>query len=211
MNVTEDDRPPADPAASLRLIEQQRAEAGRRLSPDPRTLFWPWGLAWLIGFMLFFLRYGPEGRVFLDMPSWLPLTVLLGLIVAAGVLTAVAGARAGRHVRGASSRQGVMYGLTWSVAFAGLVVVLARVSDLLPEAEATLLWAGATVALTGALHMAGGALWDDRGLFVLGVTISVVNVVGVLAGTGWHSLVVAVAGGGGMLVAGYVGWVRWRR
>jgi hypothetical protein len=67
------------------------------------------------------------------------------------------------------------------------------------------------VALTGVLHMAGGALWNDRILYVLGVSISAVNVVGIIIGPGWHALIVAVLGGGGMLVAGLVSWLRMAR
>ena len=211
MASQDDELPPADPAESLRLIERERSETERSLTPDPRFLLWPWGLAWLIGFTLYFLRFGPDDRIFVDMPSWLPLTVLLSLILAAGVVTGVVGARAGRSITGPSSQQGLMYGITWSVAFAGVAVVLSRVSDLLPVAEANLLWAGTMVAITGALHMAGGAIWHDRSLFALGAWTSVVNVGGVLAGPGWHSLIVAVLGGGGMLVAGTLSWLKLHR
>ena len=211
MNTADDELPPADPAESLRLIARERAATGRQLTPDPRLLLWPWGLAWLIGFGVYFLRFGTDGRVFVDLPEFLPLTVLLGLIAVAGIITGVAGARAGRQVSGPSSRQGAMYGFTWSVAFIGMAVLLSRISDLLPVPSANLLWAGAMVALTGALHMAGGALWNDRTGYILGIWISVVNVVGILLGAGWHALIVAVLGGGGMIVAGFVAWLRMAR
>src|SRR5688572_26183899 len=103
MNTADDELPPADPAESLRLIARERAAAGRGLTPDPRLLLWPWGLAWLIGFGVFFLRFGPDDRVFVDMPEFLPLTVLLGLITLAGIVTGIVGARAGRQVTGPSS------------------------------------------------------------------------------------------------------------
>jgi hypothetical protein len=208
MNTTDDELPPADPAASLRLIAQERAATQRRLIPDPRLQLWPWGFAWLVGFGVFFLRFGPDNRVLVDMPTWVPLTVLLGLITLAGVITGVVGARAGRHVTGPSSRQGAMYGFTWSVAFAAMAVLLSRLSHLLPVPEANLLWAGAMVAVTGILHMAGGAIWNDRDLYVLGVSINVVNVAGIIAGPGWHALIIAVLGGGGMLAAGLISWLR---
>jgi hypothetical protein len=208
MELTDDDRPPADPLA---LIAHERAAAEHRLTPDPRLILWPWGFAWLIGFTLFFLRHGPGGRVYLDMPGWLPLVTLLGVLTIAGVLSAVVGVRAGRHVSGSSSRRGAMYGITWSVAFFAMSTALSRVSGELPDGTAALLWAGVMVGLTGALHMAGGAIWDDRSLFLLGAFVSVANVAGLIAGPGWHSLVMAVAGGGGMLIAGFVGWLRWRR
>jgi hypothetical protein len=211
MNTTDDDPPPADPAESLRLIARERAATERRLTPDPRLLLWPWGLAWLIGFGFFFLRFGPGGRVFVDMPSFVPLTVLLGLVALAGITTGIVGARAARQTSGPTSRQGAMYGITWSVAFMGMATLLSRLSHLLPVPEANLLWAGAMVALTGALHMAGGAVWNDRSSFVLGASISVINVIGILVGPGWHALIVGVLGGGGMLVAGLLSWLRMPR
>ena len=59
--------------------------------------------------------------------------------------------------------------------------------------------------------MAGGAVWLDRDLFRLGVWISVINMIGAFAGPGWHALIMAVAGGGGMLVAGAIARRRQRQ
>ena len=208
MAPNEDDDQPMDPAESLRLIERERAEAERNLIPDPRLFLWPWGFAWLIGFTVYFLRFGPDGRVFVDMPQWVPLIVLLGALIAAGVVTGITGARAGRWISGPSSAQGAMYGISWSIAFVGMSVVLGRVSDYLPGPQQNLLWAGAMVGLAATLHMAGGAIYNDRTLFGVGAYISVINVIGVLIGPGWHSLILAVAGGAGMLVAGFLSWAR---
>ena len=208
MDLNEDDRPPADPLA---VIAQERAEAERRLTPDPRLFLWPWGFAWLLGFLLMFLRYGPDGRSLVDLPAWLPLTVLLLLMIAAGVVSGVGGARAGRHVTGPSSRQGALYGISWGLAFTGMSTVLAQFNGVLTEEQNGLLWAGTMVGLAGALHMAGGAMFGDRNLFLLGAAVTVINLVGVLFGAGWHSLIIALAGGGGMLFVGFIGWLRWKR
>jgi hypothetical protein len=211
MNLSDDDLPPANPAESLRLIERERAETELSITPDPRAFLWPWGFAWVVGFTLYFLRYGPGDRVFVDMPGWLPLAVLLTLILAAGIFTGWYGAQLSRHISGPSNRQGVMYGVTWSVAFAGMTVVLSTTNNLLSDAHSNLLWAGAMVAVTGIMHMAGGAIWNDRSLFALGLWTSVINVVGIFVGAGWHSLILAVLGGGAMLVAGTWQWLRLRR
>ncbi|MBU2667731.1 transporter [Actinoplanes bogorensis] len=210
MTPIDDDAPPLNPAESLALIERERRNVGRDLSPDPRVMFWPWGIAWLVGFAFFFLRFGPDGRVFVDMPQWLPLAVLPVLMIVAGIVTGIAGSRVSGRVSGPSNRQGIMYGISWSIAFTGFSILFAQFSQLLPEEKSGLLWAGGMVALTGALHMAGGAVWNDRDLFVLGAWTSLINIVGILIGPGWHSLIVAVAGGGGMIAAGIVGWVRMR-
>lgn len=208
--IDDDHLPPADPAESLRLIHQEQANLARTLTPDPRWMYWPWGVAWLIGFGALFLRYAPDGRELVAMPDWLPLAILGVLLISAGVVTGVVGGRAARQVAGPSSRQGLMYGLTWSLAFAGMSVVLSQFNGALPDDRLELLWGGAMVALTGALHMAGGAIWNDRRLFILGAWTTLVNVVGISFGVGWHSLIVAVAGGGGMLLLGLVGWLRAR-
>ena len=198
----DEDLPPADPAESLRLIEQERARAERNLTPDPRLFLWPWGLAWLIGFGVLFLRFGPDGRVFVDLPEWLPLALLAVLMIAAGLSSGILGARSSRDLHGPSSSQGAMYGITWSAAYTGVSVVLSQVTEFLPPAQQNLMWSGASVALAGALHMAGGAVFNNRPLFLLGAWIGAVNVIGVLIGPGWHALIVSIAGGGGMLVAG---------
>jgi len=198
------------PPESLRLIRAEQANLARTLIPDPRLMYWPWGIAWLIGFGVLFLRFAPGGRVLVHMPAWVPSTILLALLIAAGITTGIAGGRAGRHIAGPSSRQGLMYGLTWSIAFSGMSIVFAQFTAELPDARQSLLWGGGMVALTGALHMAGGAMWNDRALFVLGAWTSVVNVVGILFGAGWHPLIVAVLAGGGMLVFGQIGWQRLR-
>jgi len=211
MAPNDDDLPPADPAESLRLIERERAETERTITPDPRGLLWPWGFAWVLGFGAFFLRYGPDNRTFVDLPDWLPLTLLLVLFVAAGAFTGWFGSRISRSISGPSNRQGAMYGIAWSLAFAGMSAVLSTTNDLLPDPNAAMLWAGVMVALTGAMHMAGGAIWNDRNLFLLGAWTSVVNVIGIIAGFGWHALILAVLGGGGMLLVGTLQWLRLQR
>lgn len=211
MHPDDDDQPPATPAETLLLIRRQQAEAARQLTPDPRLVYWPWGLAWLIGFGLFFLRFGPDDRVFVDLPDWLPLTSLFVLLTAAGVVSAISGARAYGQVTGDSARRGQWYGFAWTLGFVSYGVILSRVTDHLPDDLARLLWAAVAVFLTGVLHLAGGAIWLDRNLFRLGVWLIVINIVGVYTGPGWHALIVAVAGGGGMLIGGTVAWLNSNR
>jgi hypothetical protein len=207
----DDDLPPADAATALRLIKEQQAEAARRLNPDERLIFWPWGLAWLIGFGLLFLRFGPDGRVFVDMPRWLPLTALFVLLVAAAAISGIAGARAYGQVTGDSTRRGMWYGVAWFLSYLAMFATLIQVTDHLPGEQAGLLWSATAVGITGTLHMAGGAIWLDRDLFTLGVWLTTINIGGVLAGPGWHALIIALAGGGGMLLAGAVAWRKGRQ
>src|SRR5688500_13285933 len=78
--TTDEDLPPASPAESLRLIREQRARAARSLTPDPRTIYWPWSFSWLVGFGAFCLRYGSDGDGLVDMPDWVPRATLFSLM-----------------------------------------------------------------------------------------------------------------------------------
>jgi hypothetical protein len=208
--MTDDEAPPS-PADSLRMIQTEQASAVRMIRPDPRLLFWPWGVAWLIGFGLLFLRFGPDDRVTVAMPDWLPLTVLYVLMGIAFVVTGWAGARVNRHIAGTSQRQGLYYGLAWFAAYFTVGVAAGRVSDLLPADEVGLLWAGLSIGVVGVLYIAGAAIWQSRDMFLLGAWLTVTNVIGVIVGPGWHSLIAAIAGGGGLLVAGFIQWLGLRR
>jgi hypothetical protein len=205
-----DEAAPVSAAESLRLIEAQRDAATRSLSPDPRLIYWPWGLAWLIGFGLLFLRHGPHEQVRVNMPNELPLVTLFTLMIIAFLVSGLTGARANRQISGDSSIRGLRYGLSWLAGFSGNAVVCAHVSKFLPAPEVSLLWAATSVGLVAVLYLAGSATWQSRDLLVLGIWLTISNIAGVLAGPGWHSLVISVAGGGGLLVAGFVVRLRGR-
>ncbi len=202
------DRPLGDPAATLALIEAQRTTAERSINPHPIVWYGPWGAAWLLGFGLLFLRFGPDDRVFVEMPYWLPLVVLYASLVGALVVSTVFASRALKHVRGDSARQGTLYGLAWALTFAGIGITTGVFAEHLPDDLGGVLWGSVSVAAVGTLHMAGAAIWRDLMMFILGAWITVVNIAGVLAGPGWHSLLIAVLGGGGMLATGLVLWLR---
>jgi hypothetical protein len=172
-----------------------------------------WGLAWLAGNGLFFLRSGPGNRVFVDMPSWLPLTVLLGLLVVASVTTAILGVRVfgGGATDPTYVRQAKWYGTAWLLGFAGLLITVGKVTHGLSSDEQGLIWIVTTTGLAATLHLAGSAIWLDRAQLRLGLWLMLVNVVGAIAGQGWQALIVAVAGGGVMLYLGLVGMLRGRQ
>jgi len=208
MKPVDDDAPPGSPAESLELIQRGRVAAARTVALNPLLYYLPWGLAWLIGFGLLFLRYGPHGRVFVRLPDWLPLVSLFSLMALAMVSTAVISAQRGRHIEGRSSWQGSAYGFAWFLAFAGVGSTMPRFADLLPEPERGLLWASVSVGTTAVMYMAGSAIWMSRDMFVLGAWLTVINIIGVYAGPGWHSLLVSVGGGGGLCLLGIVVWLR---
>jgi hypothetical protein len=209
--TTDEELPPASPAESLQLIREQRARAERSLTPDPRLIFWPWSISWLIGFGMFFLKFGSDGDGAVDMPPWVPLATLFTLMAMAMAIMTVELARAGRHVAGESATKGTMYGIAWAVAFTGLGVTGGYLSDYLPPAQIGLFWSASSVGLVAVLYIAGAAIFGDRIMFVHGCWLAVVNIGGVFAGPGWHALMISLAGGGGGLVLGFVAWLQLAR
>jgi hypothetical protein len=211
MTPVDDDAPPASAAESLELIRRERAAVARTLELNPLLYYVPWGVAWLVGFGLLFLRFGPDGRVFVDLPRWLPLVSLFVLMALAMASTVLVSALRGRGVQGRSSWQGTAYGFTWFFGFAGIGTTMSHFAKLLPEPERGLLWACASVGLVGALYMAGAALWLSRDMFVFGAWLTVINIAGVSAGPGWHSLIISIGGGGGLCLLGVLLRLRDRR
>ncbi len=172
-----------------------------------------WGLAWFIGNGLFFLAEGPGDRAFVKIPTWVPLTVLLALLVVAGVTTVILGVKVFGH--GATDptyvRQAKWYGMAWLLGFAALLITIGKVTHGLSNDEQGLIWVVTTTGLASALHLSGSAIWLDRAQFRLGVWLTVINVIGALAGQGWQALIVAIAGGGVMLYLGFAGIVKSKR
>jgi hypothetical protein len=198
-----DEDEPMSAGESLALIERQQQEVRRRLGVNVALFYGPWGTAYLLGF----------GAVFLTYPTALPLrlpgpvaaAIVGGLFVGAMVVSVVAGTRSGRGVRGPSRVVGAMYGWSWTLGFGAVVAVNSGVSRLgLPEEAETLLWSGSSLLLVGVLYLAGGAIWQDRFQYGLGVWMLVTAAGSVWAGVPGNYAVLSLAGGGGLLLtAGY--------
>jgi hypothetical protein len=184
------------PAESLALIEGQRAELRRRRGVRPELISFAWGLAYLLGF----------GGWYLALRGVVPAAlagVLLGVLGAiALVLPIVLGVRASRGMRGPSRTVGVMYGSAWGLAFAANSVVQSALQrQLAPSWEvSSLMWASSSLMVTGLMYLAGAMLWRDGSQYLLGAWMLASAAGSVLAGVPGNFLVLAFAGGGGMLV-----------
>jgi len=190
-----------DPAASEALIAEQRARVTAQTAVDATFLFTAWGVAWLVGFGLLWAAE----RELIPLGREAALPVFFVLLVGAGVLTAVHIGRRTAGVLGTSASQGAMYGWTWVAAFGGFAALDAALVRV--DASPTVLAVVGTVVpplLVGALYMAGGAIWSDRTQFVLGAWICAVTVVAAVVGWPHMLVVMALAGGGGMLTGALV-------
>jgi hypothetical protein len=101
--------------------------------------------------------------------------------------------------------QAKLYGMAWLLGFVALLITVGKVTHGLSNDEQGLIWVVTTTGLAAALHIAGSAIWLDRAQFRLGLWLTVLNVIGALAGQGWQALIVSVAGGGVMLYLGCAG------
>jgi hypothetical protein len=204
------EEPPApDAAAVLALLEAERSRAARALEPDLRMVYGPWGAAWLIGFLAFWtsathrwpgLSMGAAGVGF-------------GVVmVTAMVVSTTHLIRRTSGVRGPSARVGAMIGWTWSLAFLGLGAVMAGVSRAGAGPELVgLLWSVLSGLVVGIIYLASGAVWQDRVQFGFGAWVLITSSAGALAGYPAVYLVMALAGGGGFLLAAGYQAVRGRR
>lgn len=193
----EDDLPAGDdPAALLALIAAQRESTRRRTAPTLAVIGTAWGVSWLVGYLTLYLTFDGVSS------PWWAFAVFAGLLVLAIVVTAVHIARRSAGVRGESATVGAMYGWTWVVGFvaAGLVFAGAARADASPELMA-MLSNGVSCLVVGLLYMAGGMLWREWRMFVLGGWVALVAGAASLAGAPVIYLVMAVAGGGGFLLA----------
>lgn len=196
-----------DPAALLALIAEQRATTRRRTEPSLAVIATAWGSAWLIGYLVLYLT----ARSASTPPPWAfgVFAALLGLAIA---VTAVHIARRFAGVSGESATVGAMYGWTWLIAFlvAALVFGGAVRAGATPEVMAVLT-NGVSCLVVGLIYLAGGMVWREWRMFALGGWIAVIAGVASLTGAPTLYLVMALAGGGGFLVAAAVDAVTKRR
>ncbi len=193
----DDDAPPGeDPAALLALIAAERERIRRRTAPTLAVIGTAWGVAWLLGYLVLYLT--ADGGT---APSWAFVT-FAGLLVLAVVVTAVHVARRSAGIRGESATVGAMYGWTWFIGFVAAALLFASIGreGAGPEVMA-LVSNGVSGLVVGLLYMAGGMLWREWRMFGLGGWIAVVAGLASLAGSAQLYLVMAVAGGGGFLLA----------
>lgn len=209
MPQVERDGPQLSASDSLSQIRAQQVAARRRLYVEPAHILTVWGVAWLVGFGLYFLVAHTDAP---GVPAWVASVVLIGLSVLAAAVTFTEQIRRGRGVAGPSRAMAANYGWCWPLATAGVFAFdwgLSRQG--LSSAAQSLLWPGSFSLVVGVLFLAGGVVFSDRVQGGLGVWMLVVAAAGVFAGFPANFAVMSAAGGGGMLIAAGISWVRGRR
>lgn len=198
-----EDDPPISARDALAIIEQER----RRSEPDISVFFLIWGAVWLVIGVGFFAA----GQGMLD---YAVAGASTGVAILAGsVASAVLGARMGRGVDGPSTRDGMRYGLSWTVAMIGTGVLVGGLSRF-GGPGVSVLAPALFVFVVGVLFTAGSMYWHSTPDYILGVVVQVVAMISVLTPVPWNSLVMGVGGGGTLIAVGvwrHRAWWRDRR
>lgn len=195
--AVDDDLPPgSDPAALLALIAAERERTRRRTAPTLAVIGTAWGVAWVVGYLTLYVTFDGVSS------PWWAFVVFIAALLLAVVVTAVHTARRSAGLSGESATVGAMYGWTWVVGFVAAFLIFASAAraGVTPELMA-LLSNGVSCLVVGLIYMAGGMLWREWRMFVLGAWIAVIAGVASLAGAPVIYLVMATAGGGGFLLA----------
>ncbi|GEK21954.1 hypothetical protein [Cellulomonas xylanilytica] len=192
-------------ADALAIIDAQRARA-EDTRPSGSLLFGLWGTVWLVGY----------GGIWLTSRDGSAPSLLAGVVAIVGgviavVVTIVHVLHRTRGIAGTSARQGAMYGWAWPVGFLAQSMIVGGLGRAGASDEVTALAANAIAALVvGLLYVAGGMLWCATSMYVIGCWMALTGAAAALVGLPGSYLVMALAGGGGMLAAGLLETVRAR-
>ncbi|MCT9821462.1 hypothetical protein N3K63_14345 [Microbacterium sp. W1N] len=184
---------PQDPREMLALMERTRRATARRLNGRYVGLLVLWAVAWAIGFTALWLTDGVGGVALL--PTAVGWIVFAAAMIIAMVWSAVVGIGASRDgIRGRSQLQGALYGCSWSITmFAAWLLIAGLQRNGLDNEMSLLVYPGVYVFLVGVQYLAGGALWREVPMYVLGAALIVVAVIATFVGAPVHFLVYATA------------------
>jgi hypothetical protein len=183
---------------ALAVVDEQRRQVAASLFPGPTPILAAWGFTYLVGFGALWLTAGRQGAF----ATWGAAVVLAGLGVLASAVAVARMTRIGRGVEGPSRRSAVMFSWCWPAVLIGVFafdVGLSRHG--VPEAALSLLWPGSFLLVVAVLFLAAGVLFSDRAQFGLGLWSLAVAAASTFAGRPGNFAVLALAGGGGLLVA----------
>ena len=209
------DDAPLSPEQMLALsTRQQRSIEGQIAGFVPHILL-VWGIAWLAGFLTLWLIDGLQPAF--GIPLAVAVPIFVALILGGIALSALFGIRSGRGLRGSSADafRGIVFGSTWLVGalcIQGLGQALI-VNGMDPEL-ANIYYPTAYVLFTGVMYFVSAALWRAVPMLILGGWTILVGIAAPYFGYPTHYLVLALAGGLGLLalaIAGYIHLARLRR
>ncbi|TXL92232.1 ABC transporter permease [Streptomyces sp. IB2014 016-6] len=193
--------PQAAPTPATAPVAPTGRPTGRTSEVDNRATYVSFGLAYLLGHGAAAVSQGATPLI--DLPGWLPMT-LLGIGLAAGTVSATVAA--GRAQRAATDpddiRTGKLLGAAWVVAFAALFLAITGLTNSLdmPDLQSTL-WPTGSGLVVGLLYLAEGAARRNFLHYGLGCWLALTSTAALFLDTPGLYWVLTVAGGGAYAVA----------
>ncbi|MEV7865586.1 ABC transporter permease [Streptomyces sp. NPDC088124] len=167
---------------------------------DNRAVYAAFGLAYLFGHGSAALSRGSSPL--LDLPGWLPMTLLGAGLAAGTVLATLAALRAQRGATGPEALSGQLLGASWIAGFAALFLAITGLSSAvdMPDLQA-MLWPTGSGFVVGMIYLAEGALHRNLLHYGLGLWLALTSTAALFLGTPGLYWVLTVAGGGAYAVA----------
>jgi uncharacterized membrane protein len=189
-----------DPRAALDLITDTRNQ-GKACPPGQRRLAvcgLGVGLAdWLRRCLAVGARTSPYRT-----PSAWTFVVMGACMAAALAISMITIGRAMRRSNRLVVHLGKLYGWAWAISFICLFFIIGGLGHAGASAAVIGLFASAGPALVvSVMYLVSGALWNNRTMFVVGAWLALTSGVAVIFGVVTFDLLIALAGGGGFLVA----------
>ncbi len=193
---------PEDVRGLLADVARQDRLVRARTDADPRLVLGVWGAAQLLGFGAVAAAWPVPGGPLLPVPVLAAVGLYAVLVAVAVVVTVRHTGVVARGLDGPSQRVRRLHGLSWPVAFNAVAALVLAMGLAGAGVELLmLLWPALTGLVVGQLYLAAAAIWQDPLRLGLGLWMVLVAVVAPFAGTPGNYVVMALAGGGGFLVA----------
>ncbi|MGW6571841.1 ABC transporter permease [Streptomyces sp. NPDC054945] len=183
---------------------------GRPREVDNRAAYLSFGLAYVLGHGAAAVSQGD--RPLLDLPGWLPMTLLGGGLVIGIVLTTMAALRAQLGASPAQILSGRLLGAAWIAGFTALFLAITGLTSVLGQPELrSVLWPAGSGLIVGLLYLAEGAVRRNLLHYGLGIWLALTSTAALWFATPGLYRVLAVAGGGAYFLAAALEQRRLRR
>jgi hypothetical protein len=167
---------------------------------DNRAAYVGFGFAYVFGHGAAAVSHGADPLV--DLPAWLPPTLLGAGLVAGTVFATIAAGRAQRGADKPTMLFGKLLGLAWVSAFAALFLAITGLTAMVNSPDLrSVLWPAGSGLVVGLLYLGEGVVRRNVLHYCLGTWLALVSALALTLGTPGLFWLLAVAGGGGYAVA----------
>ncbi|QVQ52321.1 ABC transporter permease [Spiractinospora alimapuensis] len=176
--------------------------SGSRPSPiDSRYSYASFAFAFLFGHGAFAVSQGPAPLV--NLPMWVPLTLLAMGIVPGVVLALLGGIRARRGASEAYIRREKLAGNAWATGFVALTFLITALTSSvdMPTHVENVLWPVGAVFIVGMINIAEGAARDNALHYYLGSWLALISTAALFLDSPGPYWVLTLAGGSGYVIA----------